>query len=769
MKRFLKHEIVPGILLSAWAISIFLAAQAQAYNGKVALVYPVENIVIDGDLSDWPEDDQKHSILLPEFGVKPHNTEDFQAFFQLGYNKAENAFYVAVEVHDDSIVANREDGFWDNQDGCEIFFYLGSQIQMEEATVIEPFVAMRQYVLWGLNETQRHFPLDVRKEVVLAFQRRDHTHRYEWKLDVGAMSQDQLQLGPEMDFGFDIAVNDMDADSTLSWLAWGPGTNKRESPERVGQVVLLERGASLESLLDTFLTTRSTADLTVRKTRVTTSYQMFCSGILLAFTVVHFLLFAFYPRLRANLYYALFTSSIAACIFFGFQWDVSTGSDLIFALFLTLALFLEGVLGLLFLYSLFYQRLPRRFWFFLAVLLCDAAFTLSIARQNMNLLETSDISYPMIWPSAIAVMLLVFAETIRLVVVSIHKKKEGAWIVGVGFIGFVIANTRLIFIFIIEQYGLDNITLPGPSGDSGLLLLGDIDMTVILGLVFPLIAMSINLARSFGRIHRDLEVQLVQVRDLSVKTQEQNRELEEANRQIQEANRLKSDFLARMSHDLRTPMNAIIGYTRILLRRTRDALDERQYRNLENVQTSADNLLTLINDILDLSKIESGRLDIHPENVDLQQVLDECATSVQSLVKEGVELRQEIGAVAALYTDPDRLRRVVMNLLSNAVKFTEAGHILLALRSTDDGVEIAVSDTGVGIPAEDLPHIFDEFRQVDGADGSRQEGTGLGLAIVKKSMELLSGSIAVESEVGKGTTFIMQLKDCPSEDSAANA
>ncbi len=186
-------------------------------------------------------------------------------------------------------------------------------------------------------------------------------------------------------------------------------------------------------------------------------------------------------------------------------------------------------------------------------------------------------------------------------------------------------------------------------------------------------------------------------------------------------------------------MNAIIGYTRILLRRTRQVLDERQYQNLENVQLSANNLLTLINDILDLSKIESGRLDIHPEQVEVQQMIDECSASVESLIKEGVELRREVGAVEALYTDSDRLRRMVMNPLSNAVKFTEAGHILLALKPADGGVEIVVADTGVGIPPEDLPHIFDEFRQVDGANGSRHEGTGLGLAIVKKSMELLAG------------------------------
>ena len=238
--------------------------------------------------------------------------------------------------------------------------------------------------------------------------------------------------------------------------------------------------------------------------------------------------------------------------------------------------------------------------------------------------------------------------------------------------------------------------------------------------------------------------------------EEQNQALEQANEQIQEANRLKSDFLARMSHDLRTPMNAIIGYTRILLRKSEDALDERQFRNLENIGISSNNLLVLINDILDLSKIEAGHVDIKPEMVDLGQLFDECVVSVESLVGEEVELQREIAAVQPLRTDADRLRRVLMNLLSNAVKFTEVGRIMVSLAPRDEGVEMAVADTGIGIPAADLPYIFDEFRQVDGGV-KMKEGTGLGLAIAKKSVELLGGEIWVESEEGVGTRFALRI------------
>jgi len=247
------------------------------------------------------------------------------------------------------------------------------------------------------------------------------------------------------------------------------------------------------------------------------------------------------------------------------------------------------------------------------------------------------------------------------------------------------------------------------------------------------------------------------------KVEAQNLALKEANEQIQEATRHKSEFLARMSHDLRTPMNAIIGYTRILLRRLKGAIDDRQYRNLGNIQTSADHLLNLINDILDLSKIEAGRIDIQPEPVDLKQLATECVVSVESLVKPEVTLEPHLGDVDPIQTDGNRLRRVVMNLLSNALKFTDEGSITLSLRPVDEGLELSVADTGMGIPAEDLPHIFDEFRQVERQGGIQKEGTGLGLAIAKKSVEMLGGTITAESKVGKGTTFTLRIKDYPSE------
>ena len=244
------------------------------------------------------------------------------------------------------------------------------------------------------------------------------------------------------------------------------------------------------------------------------------------------------------------------------------------------------------------------------------------------------------------------------------------------------------------------------------------------------------------------------------RVQERTARLEEANDQILEETRRKSEFLSRMSHDLRTPMNAIIGYTRILLRRARDRLDERQFRNLGNIQTSADNLLVLINEILDLSRIEAGRIDLAPEEVDLKLLVTDCITSVAPLVTPEVQLQPQLEDVPTVRTDADRLRRVVMNLLGNAVKFTEQGSITVSLRSTGEWRELTIADTGVGIPPEDLPHIFKEFHQVERQVGEKREGTGLGLAIAKKSVDMLGGTISAESEVDKGTKFTLRVKDC---------
>ncbi|MGH8010593.1 MAG: sensor histidine kinase, partial [Candidatus Binatia bacterium] len=225
-----------------------------------------------------------------------------------------------------------------------------------------------------------------------------------------------------------------------------------------------------------------------------------------------------------------------------------------------------------------------------------------------------------------------------------------------------------------------------------------------------------------------------------------------------EATRRKSQFLAGMSHELRTPMNAIIGFTRLVLRQAKDTLPERQRENLMRVKASADNLLTLINEILDLSKIEAGRMEVRPALFDVRQFMLACCETMKPLVKLGVQLRQEIAdTVGEVYQDEEGLRHVVVNLISNAIKFTDTGEVVVRVVVEEQAnsaplLVIAVSDTGVGIPADALDTIFEEFQQVEGGV-QKHKGTGLGLPIAKKWAELLGGSIRVASEPGKGSTF----------------
>ena len=238
-----------------------------------------------------------------------------------------------------------------------------------------------------------------------------------------------------------------------------------------------------------------------------------------------------------------------------------------------------------------------------------------------------------------------------------------------------------------------------------------------------------------------------------------NQALEEANEQIQEANRLKSEFLANMSHELRTPMNAIVGFSKIVHRRSKDLLPERQVDNLEKVLQSSEILMSLINDILDLSKIEAGHLEISPEHFSLRQLAQSCVETVSPMVKGGVETAVEFADdVDMVYSDSTRVRQILINLLSNAAKFTEQGRITLALKSLDaTRIEVAVRDTGIGIPEASQTYIFDEFRQADGSTTRQYGGTGLGLSITKKLADMLGGDIRLESKEGKGSTFTVTL------------
>jgi signal transduction histidine kinase len=234
------------------------------------------------------------------------------------------------------------------------------------------------------------------------------------------------------------------------------------------------------------------------------------------------------------------------------------------------------------------------------------------------------------------------------------------------------------------------------------------------------------------------------------------REIQDKSRQLEVANKHKSEFLANMSHELRTPLNAIIGFSEVLLERLFGELNEKQDDYLKDIHSSGRHLLTLINDILDLSKIEAGRMELEPSTFDLASALSNATTLVRERAQQhGIVLGQQVDSqLGEITADERKFKQILVNLLSNAVKFTpDGGRIDVTAHRKEDNVLIAVHDTGIGIAPEDQAAVFEEFRQVGRDYTSKQEGTGLGLTLTKKFVELHGGRIWLESEPGKGSTF----------------
>lgn len=268
-----------------------------------------------------------------------------------------------------------------------------------------------------------------------------------------------------------------------------------------------------------------------------------------------------------------------------------------------------------------------------------------------------------------------------------------------------------------------------------------------------------RIADELSQRNQDLESLAEEFKSQANELQEQNIELDNQRKQVEQANQLKSEFLSNMSHELRTPLNSILSLTGVLSKQVPDRLSEEEQNYLNIVERNGKQLLTLINDILDLSKIESGEMEIILTRISLSETVSNIVESLTPVArKKGLELKLKMDAeIPFIRSDNALLLRIIQNLLSNAIKFTEQGKVAVLLGVEGGTIKLEVKDTGIGIPTEKLSYIFEEFRQVDGSTSRKYEGTGLGLSIAKRSALLLGGDIKVKSIEGEGSTFTLIL------------
>lgn len=264
----------------------------------------------------------------------------------------------------------------------------------------------------------------------------------------------------------------------------------------------------------------------------------------------------------------------------------------------------------------------------------------------------------------------------------------------------------------------------------------------------------------------ELQAQTEELRTLNEEFQQQsqellaqNRELEAQRRQVEEANRLKSEFLSNMSHELRTPLNSVNALSRVLILQASDKLSSEEAGYLEIIERNGKHLLSLINDILDLSKIEAGRMDIDLARFSVATAIRTIVESIAPLAREkAIEIRLDIAPdLPRIESDESRVFQILQNIIANAVKFTEQGRVDISAQTDGNLMTVRVKDTGIGISGSDLAGIFEEFRQVDGATTRKFEGTGLGLAIAYKAARMLGGDIQVESQKDRGSEFTVYL------------
>ena len=267
-----------------------------------------------------------------------------------------------------------------------------------------------------------------------------------------------------------------------------------------------------------------------------------------------------------------------------------------------------------------------------------------------------------------------------------------------------------------------------------------------------------DLSHAFNRMLRNLVSMQDQYRKVNSDPDRKVDELAQANMALYESNRLKRDFLATMSHELRTPLNSILGFSEVLL--SSDQLDDKKLRWVRNIQSSGEKLLNLINDILDLAKIEAGKMQVRLENFSIHDICEGLLNMFRPMAeKKNIDLRGQIDpAIPVLRQDITKLQQILQNLLSNAIKFTpEGGRVMLKATAEGSHVVLTVSDTGVGIAPAEQSVVFEKFRQSGNPLTREHAGTGLGLSIVRELAKLLGGDVFLQSDLGRGSTFTIHL------------
>ena len=482
-------------------------------------------------------------------------------------------------------------------------------------------------------------------------------------------------------------------------------------------------------------------------------------ALFLPFAVMNFLLYLLHPQTRSALFFSIFAviASVAAYLHFAMMSTLSdNGIGYIYLVIYTVAL---AQLALL--YSLFQARMPRQFWFFAAWwALLSIICLISPAAAGYEWLVALGFPLIAIYAVHFAYYLLVLAEMIRFMFMAVLRHRPGAWVIAIGFSGLV-ATQPIPFAF---SLGVPLDRWLGP-------FLPEYSFHIGTGAFIVMTAF--YLAWSIAHLNRELTTR-------SEELTRSNRQLEEARGSAEAANQAKSQFLANMSHELRTPLNAIIGYSEMLKEEVEDLGQTGLKPDLERIRSAGKDLLGMINDVLDISKIEAGKMTLYLEEFEVSKMVGDVVATVQPLVmKNGNRLVLHCPAdLGTMRADLTKVRQTLFNLLSNASKFTEKGTIRMEVKREQEhdqererdqkrGQEgelsevsrftFHVSDTGIGMTAEQLARLFQAFTQADSSTSRKYGGTGLGLAISRKFCHLMGGELTVTSEYGKGSTFNVTL------------